>query len=154
MSSNKIVFQLEAKKLLEKLRKYPDDVQDKVIKKSVRKGANLVKSDAKREAPKDTGLLKSKVTIRQARKKSNLSQFVMIVNVKAPHHHLIELGTDDREPKKGKFLVFENKQGQEIFVKKVKGVKANPFLGRAYEKNKDKVLTVFQEELKKQISKL
>ena len=153
MGSNSVVFKMEAKQLLEKLRKFPDKVQDKVIRSSVRKGANLVKKDAKQNVPVDTGLMKSKIKVKSAKKSSNLGYFVMIVHVDSKAHHLIELGTEDREPtKKGK-LKFEI-NGQTVYVKKVKGVKANPFLGKAYTESKDKVMETFKNELNKQINKL
>lgn len=153
MTSNSISLKLDTKDLLRKLRGMPNKVQDKVIKSSVRKGANVVKNDAKQGAPKDTGLMISKIKVRQAKKRSRLGQFVMIVKVESPAHHLIELGTKDRYPTKSGMLKFEI-NGVEVYIKKVKGVTANPFLGRAYEGNREKVMETFKTELNKQISKL
>lgn len=150
----KTAISLDIKKLLGQLKHLPDDIQDKVIKRSVRKGANEIKKDAVSNVPVDTGFMKSRVKVRQARKSSEAGQFVFIVNVKSPAHHLIELGTEDREPTKKRVLVFENKNGEMIYVQQVKGVKANPFLGRSYEANKDKVFDIFRTELIRQLNKL
>ncbi|MDR7130690.1 HK97 gp10 family phage protein [Algoriphagus sp. 4150] len=154
MASNRVTVSLDAKKLLEKLRKLPDETQDKVIKKAVRKGANIIRADARKNVPVDSGYMKKKIQIRQAKKRSLAGQFVMIVNVNSNAHHLIELGTKDREPTKHKFLSFETKDGKIIFVKKVKGIKANPFLGNAYDSNKDNVFKTFIAELDKIIKSL
>lgn len=144
----KFKIDIEMQKLLKGLRKLPDDLQEKALKKAVRKGANEVRKEAKNEAPTDSGYMKSSIRVRQARKSSRLGQLVMIVNVKSQAHHLIELGTDDRVPQKSTKLKFEGSGGSIIYVKKVKGVKANPFLGRAYENTKDKVIATFQQDLK------
>ncbi|SIS88589.1 HK97-gp10 family putative phage morphogenesis protein [Belliella pelovolcani] len=150
----KFKFDLDAQKLLKKLRKLPEDTQNKVIKKAVRKGANEVKKEARKEAPRDTGYMKKSITVRNARKSSRLGQFIMIVNVKSPAHHLIELGTNDRVPTKKTKLKFESSGGKIIYVKSVKGVKANPFLGRAYQNTSSKVMKTFQDELKNFLNKV
>ncbi len=154
MASNKIVIKMEAKNLLKKLRELPDQTQDKVIKKSVRKGANTIRQDARTNVPVDTGYMKKKIQVKQAKKTSQAGQFVMIVNVNSPAHHLIELGTKDRKPNKSRVLVFENKNGELIYVKEVKGIKPNPFLGKAYESNKDNVFEIFKSELLNQLKKM
>lgn len=154
MASNNVAIKLDAKELLKKLKHLPDQTQDRVIKKAVRKGANSIRQDARQNVPVDTGYMKKKIQVKQARKSSQAGQFVMIVNVNSPAHHLIELGTKDRKPTKSKVLVFENKNGETIYVNEVKGIKPNPFLGRAYESNKNEVFQIFKTELLNQLKKM
>ncbi len=150
----KIAISVDTKRLIERLRKLPDDVQDKVIIKSVRDGANVIRNDAKRNAPVDSGFMKSKIKARKANKNSSLGNFVFIVKVDSPAHHLIELGTKERTSNKGRKLKFEGSNGQDIYVDKVAGIKANPFLGKAYENNKESVMEKFRQRILKEISKI
>ena len=149
----KTTFQLQNKELMKKLQSLPTDIQDKVIVKSVRAGANVIKKDAKKNAPSDTGYMKSRIKAQKARKSSNLGNFVFIVKVDSPVHHLIELGTDDRTSTKGRKLTFTGKNGADIYVYKVAGVKPIPFLGKAYSDNRDKVIEMFQSRLRAELNK-
>lgn len=148
----KMVIDVETKELLRKLAKVPMDMQDKVIKRSIRAGARTIQKEAKTNAPVDSGTMKSKIRVRQAKKKYS-GGFMMLVHVNSPAHHLIELGTKDREPTESKFLVFEGSGGNLIRAKKVKGVKANPFLGRAFDDKKEEVVNKFKATLKRYIDK-
>ena len=43
-------------------------------------------------------------------------------------------------PKRGKFLKFTGKDGRDVFVKEVKGQKADPFLYRSFGRRKQKIV--------------
>jgi HK97 gp10 family phage protein len=144
---------LDDKALMKKLRNFPERVQAKVLANSVRDGATAVRNDAKKNAPVDKGLMKSKVRIQRGRKNSKLGNLVYIVNVNSPAHHLIELGTKDRTAKGGGKLAFTGADGREIFIEKVSGVKATPFLGQAYENNRENVVNKFKERLAREIKR-
>lgn len=144
---------LDDKALMKKLKAAPEKIQGRVVAKSIRDGAAQIRNDAKRNAPVDTGLMKSKVRIQRGRRNSRLGNLVYIVNVNSPAHHLIELGTQERTASSG-LLKFTNRDGNEIFVERVAGVTANPFLGRAYERNRENVINRFRERLMKEINKL
>ena len=148
----KVVMNLEAKQLLQKLKTLPQDVQNKVVKKAIKAGAKTIQKDAKANAPVDRGLLKKSIKIKQAKGRYNKG-FMLIIKSESKHHHLIELGTDDRVPKKGKKLAFEV-NGRMIFVDKVKGLKPFPYLGKAYDKNKDNVVKEFKQSLKNYINSI
>lgn len=145
---------LQAQNLLRKLRRLPTEIQDKVIIKSVRDGANLVKNEARRNAPTDTGQLKSRIKAIKARKSSSLGSFVFLIKGTAPHSHLIELGTDERKSTRGKKLVFTGRNGNDIYVHQVAGVTPVPFLGNAYEAKKDEVLRRFRQRLERELNKI
>jgi HK97 gp10 family phage protein len=108
-------IKLDAKDLLKSLKKLPIKVQDKVIHKVVRSSANLIKNDAKKNAPVDTGMMKSKIGTRKASKINRKGGLVYIVNVKSPVHHLIELGTAERKVKVN-ILKFKTSSGNIIFI--------------------------------------
>ncbi|WP_215225857.1 HK97-gp10 family putative phage morphogenesis protein [Echinicola shivajiensis] len=144
----KIKVDLDSGLILKKLRKLNQGVEDKVIKKAVRKGANEIKKEAKRNVPVDSGLMKKKIKVKLANRRY-YKGFSLIVNVDSPAHHLVELGTEDRVATNHKLLKFEGSNGQMIYVKKVKGVKANPFLGKAYEAKADDARKAFNEYILK-----
>jgi HK97 gp10 family phage protein len=146
------IINLQAQELLRKLKALPAAIQDKVIVKSVRDGANIIKREARRNAPTDTGGLKSSIKAIKARKSSRLGNFVFLVKGTAPHTHLLELGTDERKSTRGKKLVFTGRNGADIYIDKVAGVTAVPFLGTAYEAKKDEVLRKFKERLEQEIN--
>ncbi|MBS9525914.1 HK97 gp10 family phage protein [Litoribacter alkaliphilus] len=148
----KLVIDLDTKKLLQKLQKLPTEVQDKVVKKAVRDGAKAIQKEAKRTVPVDTGLMKKSIKVKQAKKKYS-EGFLLIVKVEDKKHHLIELGTKDRKPQKAKKLAFEV-NGKMIYVDKVTGLKPTPYLGTAYEKNKDNVIKQFKATLNNYINKM
>ena len=143
---------LQAQSLLRRLRALPTAIQDKVIVKSVRDGANIIKKEARRNAPTDTGGLKSSIKAIKARKSSRLGNFVFLVKGTAPHTHLLELGTDERKSTRGKKLTFTGRNGTDIYIDKVAGVTAVPFLGNAYEAKKDEILRKFRERLEREIN--
>ena len=60
----------------------------------------------------------------------------------------IHEGTKDpRLSRKGKLLVFENKQGEKVFVRSVKGIRATPFLEKAYDETNERTVAIFGDEL-------
>ncbi|WP_339755176.1 HK97-gp10 family putative phage morphogenesis protein [Algoriphagus aquimarinus] len=139
--------------LMRRLRALPTAIQDKVIVKSVRHGANVIKKEARKNTPTDDGELKASVKSIKARKSSNLGNFVFVVKATAPHAHLIELGTDERTSTRGKKLTFTGRNGNTIYIDKVAGVTAVPFLGKAYDDKKNEVIAKFKERLQTELSK-
>ncbi|NHE57957.1 HK97-gp10 family putative phage morphogenesis protein [Cyclobacterium plantarum] len=144
-----ITFNVESTDLLRRLRRLNADVEKQVIRKAVRKGANAIKREAKKNVPVDSGNMKKRIIIRTAKRTGGTMAFV---RVDSPAHHLIELGTEDREPKKAKVLAFMGSSGNMVYVKKVKGVTPNPFLGKAFESKKSNAIDAFNTELRKFIN--
>lgn len=71
----------------------------------------------------------------------------------APHGHLVEFGTRERRPKRGKFLTFaaeigrglgRNRQGlfARVFAKRVAGTRPNAFHARGLAKSSSEALTI------------
>lgn len=87
----------ELRKALETL---PIELQKKVLRKALRRGARPIRDETKRTAPKDTGLLRRSFTVRALKTRSSGLVGVKITTAgKAPHAHLVELGTQERTQK-------------------------------------------------------
>jgi hypothetical protein len=54
---------------------------------------------------------------------------------------------DPRVSRKGKMLVFENAEGEKVFIRSVKGIKATPYLEMAYSETGERTVTIFGDEL-------
>lgn len=97
----------------------------------------VVERKAKELAPVDMGFLRQ--TIAALRKTSGSgTQIETAVQAREPYSAYVEIGTGiygpkarPITPKKGKFLVFQTKDGKTIFAKSVKGRKATPYLAPA-----------------------
>ena len=84
------------------------------------------------------GLLKRSIVSFKNRSEQNPAAYA-VVNVRksfaggarAPHGHLVEFGTKPRTPKRGKRMVFVNKQGEYVFAKRVSGMAPQRFFKRA-----------------------
>lgn len=95
------------------------------------------------------GLLRRSIVSFQGRNKTNPSAYAA-VNVRksfaggarAPHGHLVEFGTRARVPKKGKRLVFVNKNGEYVFARRVAAMPAQRFFKRAVDSHSSEALSV------------
>lgn len=91
----------ELKKALEQL---APKLQRKVLRKALRAGARPILKRTKATAPVDQGLLKRALTIRALKtRKRGLVGVKITTGRKAPHAHLVELGTAERRTKSGKY---------------------------------------------------
>lgn len=123
--------------LRKKLRGLPPKVSRKIVPKAFRKGAGIMKAAAKAEAPESgrTGkeTLKRRIVFRSIRHKRQGEVVAFVVRSKAPHSHLIQLGTDRRRTKKGA------NRGR---------ITPNDFMARAFQKTVNKVTRVIETEIK------
>ena len=55
------------------------------------------------------------------------------VTNRAPHAHLVALGTRDRVPKQGRVFAFPGAGGRLIFTRRARGLKPNPYMEDAAE---------------------
>jgi len=79
MANAQVVDQKEFKKLMRTLKEFPVKVQKNVVVGSTRAGANVVRDEVRRRAPKDSGQLAKSVYTRKRRTKkgSNAIRFVV-----------------------------------------------------------------------------
>ena len=71
------------KELNKELKNLPLKLRKKSLKRAVSAGARIVKKEAKRRAPKRTGVLRRSISIRSSRDKSNKDSVRYSVFVKA-----------------------------------------------------------------------
>ena len=149
----------QAKKILDEL---PNNMQKRMLLTALRGSAKPMLQSAKAKVPVKSGKLKKMLrTVRF--KDRNASKTEVSVAVKPVFNKtkkkenqyygkfLHEGTADPRKSRKGKFLVFENQQGQKVFVKSVKGIKPKPFLEQAYSENSERTVATFGDELAKAV---
>lgn len=154
----------EAKAILDEL---PNSMQKRMLRTALRSSSKPMLQSAKSKVPTKSGTLKKqlrtvsfrdrnapksevdvavKPVFNRTKKKGAINQY---------YGKFIHEGTaDPRTPrKKGKFLVFNNQQGEKIFVKSVKGIKPTPFLEQAYSESSERTISIFGDELAKAVEK-
>ena len=90
-SKSKVTGVKELQKVLKRL---PDRVARKVVAGALRSGATVIRREARRLAPVDTGLLRKSLIIKRPKGPAARRNVVLIgTSRKAPHGHLFEFGT-------------------------------------------------------------
>ena len=147
----------EAKEILDGL---PNNMQKSILVAALRRSVKPMLTSARNKVPVKSGKLKKQLRIVRY-KDRNASKTEVAVAVKPVfdkskksgavnqyYGKFIHEGTaDPRVSKKGKMLVFENQQGEKVFVKSVKGIQATPYLEMAYSETGERTVTVFGDEL-------
>lgn len=131
--------------------------------------ARKVRDRAKANVPRGkTGNLRKAIVARPSRRRKGLGPAAYaLVNLfkgpaRAPHGHLVEFGTKQRRPKRGRFLKFTDernfglkgwKTGDTIFVRMVRPMPANPFFRRAVETGGPAALEAASKETQRLLEK-
>lgn len=153
----------QAKKILDEL---PNNMQKRMLLAALRGSAKPMLQSAKSKVPVKSGKLKKTLKIVRF-KDRNASKSEVAVAVKPVFERtskkravnqfygkFIHDGTADvRRSRKGKFLVFENQQGEKVFVKSVKDIKPSPFLEQAYTESNERTVAIFGDELAAAVEK-
>lgn len=130
----------------------------KVIGRVTLKAARKLAKEVSHAAPVGTtsshpGRLKKSIVGFRAKKKTGAMIKAAITWAsysgpnKAPHAHLVEGGTKERKPKKGRYMSFIASNGQRVFARRVKGVQATHFFERTFERSGDSILREAVEEM-------
>ena len=147
----------QAKEILDGL---PNNMQKSILVAALRRSVKPMLTSARNKVPVKSGKLKKQLRIVR-HKDRNASRTEVAVAVKPVfdkskksgavnqyYGKFIHEGTvDPRVSKKGKMLVFENQQGEKVFVRSVKGIQATPYLEMAYSETGERTVTVFGDEL-------
>ncbi len=146
----------EAKEILDSL---PNNMQKSILLSALRQSAKPMLTSARGKVPVKTGKLKRQLRIVR-HKERGASKTEVAVAVKPVfdkskkgkinqyYGKFIHEGTvDPRVSRKGKMLVFENEQGEKVFVRSVKGIAKTPFLEMAYSETGERTVTIFGDEL-------
>lgn len=129
------------------LRTLPKRMTKKLLLSAYRKAGRVLVKEARSRAPrrerktqrsigivawKNTEGNEATVRIGPRRRKGSAT-------MQGWHSHLIEYGTKSREPRKAKRLAFEDRSGNMIFPKRVRGMRPRPFMQPAINAKQDEV---------------
>ena len=153
----------EAKAILDEL---PNNMQKRMLLAALKGSAKPMLQSAKGKVPIKSGKLKKMLrVVRFKDRKASKSEVSVAVKpvfertkkkgaINQYYGKFIHEGTADvRKSRKGKMLVFENQQGEKVFVTGVKGIKANPFLEQAYRESGERTVAIFGDELASAVEK-
>jgi len=153
----------EAKVILDEL---PNNMQRRILLSALRSSAKPVLRSAVGKVPVRSGQLKRQLRIiRYKDRRASPTEIAVAVKMvfasskkggKANQFYgkFIHEGTaDPRVSRKGKMLVFENQQGEKVFVKSVKGIKPTPFLETAWSESGERTIAIFGNELATAVGK-
>ena len=153
----------EAKAILDEL---PNNMQKRMLMSALRGSAKPMLSSARNKVPIKTGTLRKQLRIVRFRDRNAPRSEVAVAvkpyfsknakkgTVNQYYGKFIHEGTKDpRTSRKGKVMVFENKQGEKVFMRSTKGIKANPFLEKAYQDSNSRTVEIFGDELAKAVEK-
>lgn len=147
----------QAKEILEGL---PNGMQKSILLAALRQSARPMLTSARGKVPVRSGKLKRQLRIVRFRDRNAPKSEVAVAvkpvfdrskksgAVNQYYGKFIHEGTKDpRLSRKGKLLVFENRQGDKVFVRSVKGIRATPFLEKAYGETNERTVAIFGDEL-------
>lgn len=135
------------KDLIDKLKKLDTKVGISAIKKALRKAGGKIKNKVKMEAPEKTGNLKSSIKVFNDNSQGSKNGALIRVGANrsiAPHAHLVEFGTEERELKKPNRI----NVGNGFFtITKTGKMPKNNFFERGYDSSKDEAVQAFTRDI-------
>ena len=147
----------QAKEILDGL---PNGMQKSILLAALRQSARPMLTSARGKVPVRSGKLNRQLRIVRFQDRSAPKSEVAVAvkpvfdrskksgAVNQYYGKFIHEGTKEpRLSRKGKLLVFENKQGEKVFVRSVKGIRATPFLEMAYGETNERTVAIFGDEL-------
>lgn len=147
----------QAKEILDGL---PNGMQKSILLAALRQSVRPMLTSARGKVPVRSGKLKRQLRIVRFRDRSAPKSEVAVAvkpvfdrskksgAVNQYYGKFIHEGTKDpRLSRKGKLLVFENRLGDKVFVRSVKGIRATPFLEKAYGETNERTVAIFGDEL-------
>ncbi|MBK5206122.1 MAG: HK97 gp10 family phage protein [Polaromonas sp.] len=127
--------------LAKALRELPDRVARNGLRAAVNAGATVVKNQARKNAPVDTGLLKKNIFQKQIREASSQYQQTFAVGVRQGHARNKD-GSKKELPYYWRFMEFGTSK-----------MPARPFLRPAFEAKKEEAVKRIKEKLDERIQK-
>jgi HK97 gp10 family phage protein len=146
------------KDLLGKLKKLETKAAAVILKKALRKAGGKIRSQAKMDAPVDSGNLRRSIKVFADKGRGSKNGALIRVGADrkiAPHAHLVEFGTEERVLKKPRTINVQTSSGSSFFEATHTGkMPANPFFQGAYDKSQGRAVETFTNEMKRQLSNL
>lgn len=132
----------------------------KIVTEGLKDAAAPIVVDIKKRAPRDKGELGNSVKAIVAKDRD--FGFAVIIRPhlkgstkkKAYYAKFLEMGTEDRRPKKNGKAMYSSASFVGRYFKKAKGIKAKPFVMPAYDANKNKVAEAVAESVSNRINKM
>lgn len=153
----------QAKAIIDSL---PNNMQKKMLLSALRMSAKPTLAAAKRNVPVRSGALKKQLKVvrfrdRQAPKsevdvavKSVFSRSAKKKAVNEYYGKFVHEGTKDpRKSRKNKPVVFIGEDGEKVFATRTKGLKANPYLEKAYTETAERIVSEFGDNLATAVEK-
>ncbi len=153
----------EAKAILDEL---PNNMQKSMLRSALRQSAKPMLQSARNKVPVRSGVLKKQLKIVGHRDRGAPRTEVAVAvkpvfstskrsgAINQYYGKFIHEGTKAvRTSRKGKVMAFKNEQGELIFTRSTKGIKANPFLEKAYSESGSRTVQIFGDELAKSVTK-
>ncbi len=152
----------EAKQRLDEL---PNNMQKRILLTALRSSARPALASARSHVPVRGGTLKKQLRVVRYKDRNGSPTEVAVAvkpvfdkskggKVNQYYGKFIHEGTaDPRVSRKGKMLVFENEQGEKVFVRSVKGIKPTPYLEMAWSESGERIVTLFGDELAAAVTK-
>ncbi|MCH7411156.1 HK97 gp10 family phage protein [Belliella sp. DSM 111904] len=141
--------------LIKKLKKVQTKTGIAAIKKALRKAGNKIKNSVKQNAPIDSGNLKRSIKVFNDNSRGSKGGALLRVGADrkiAPHAHLVEFGTDERQLNKPSIITIST--GQTFTVKHTGKMPANDFFNRGYESSKQSAIDTFTSEIKQALNNI
>ena len=154
----------EAKRIMDQL---TNDMQKKILLSALRISTRPMLRSAKQFVPKRTGNLEKKIKVVKFKRVERKTEIAVALKhvfertkkgkINEYYGKFVHEGTADprtpRNSNKKKFLVFENQQGEKVFVKKTKGIRPNPYLEKAYAATEESTIQQFGNALAKAVQR-
>lgn len=150
----------EAKDIMDQL---TNQMQKRILRSALRTSLLPMLRTAKANVPKRTGRLVKQLRIVSWRKvpSKTMSQVALKHvfertkkgNINEYYGRFVHYGTDERRPKKNKYLVFTGREGKKIAIKSAKGLKPNPYLENAYRQHEKSAISLFGDILALEVQK-
>lgn len=130
------------KEVLAKLNRFNETVQQRIVKKAVRKGAKWIAQAAKRKAPVVTGLLKKSIGFKVGRARRSKATVIGIIGPRRGFKKIVD--GKSRDPVRYAHLV----------EKGTSKTGAKPFLRPALEQEKGGAIQEIADEMRKEIERI
>ena len=148
----------EAKAILDEL---PNNMQKRMLLSALKLSARPAVNAARKRVPVRSGALRKQIRVVRYRDRSAPKSEVDVAvktvfsrskkkgAVNEYYGKFIHEGTrDPRTPRrKGRILVFTGSDGEKVFARSVKGLKATPFLEQAYGETSERIVSEFGDSL-------
>lgn len=140
------------------LKGLPIKLEKKIMRAAMRQGANVIKDEAKLNAPIKSGKLRRSIRVSTNAKRGRVEAKVRAGNKKVFYTHFVEYGTAMHgiAAKDGRRLKFRNAFGQVVGATRVihGGATAKPFMRPALDRKAGDAVNVTAKEIRQRLKRI